>query len=180
MEILNNVSVIIQIILFLAFIILVVSLIGYVKKLMTKIEDLQNDVNKFKVRLDPLIDDTQELVKKLNRISEKVDDNITIVKTTLEKVRDAAENVIDFKDRIIRTAEPPILDTVKAFSAIVKGVKTFVEKWKSGKEVHSGYSDDNLLFDSAPESDFDINKEYDDINKELNEVRKKLEEMKKV
>ncbi len=180
MEILTTVSVIIQIILFIAFIVLVVSLTGYVKKLMIKVDKLQDDLEKFKIRIDPVIDDTQLLVKKLNGISEKIDDNIGIVKNTLERVSSAADDIIRLKDRVVRSIEPPIFDTISAFSAIVKGVKVFSEKWKSLKPVKShSKEDENILFETnINESEAD--KEYNDINKELNDVRRKLEDMKRV
>lgn len=182
LEILNIVSVIIQIILFIALIIAVFSLSNYVKLLMKRVDVLQDDFNKFKVKVDPLIDDTRTMVQKINKISDKVDDNFEYVTKTLDKLRAATDDVINFKDRIIRRAEPPIFDTINAFSAIVKGVKVFTDTWSKNKPSRTHYEveDNNLLFDTNSDSEFELDKEYDDINKELNEVRKKLEEMKKV
>lgn len=148
---------------------------------MQRVEVLQNDFNKFKVKVDPLIDDTKILIQKVQNIAEKVDDNVIYITKAIEKVKTAIDDVVDFKDKIVRKAEPPIVDTITAFSAIVKGVKVFTETWKSKRiEKHHHDHDDELLFDAGNDSDFELEKEYDDINKELNEVRKKLEEMKKV
>ena len=180
-EVLNIVSVIIQIILFIVLIIAVFALSSYVKSLMKRVEVLQDDFEKFKVKVDPLIDDTKVLIQKVQSIAEKVDDNVVYITKAVEKVRTAIDDVVDFKDKIVRKAEPPIVDTITAFSAIVKGIKVFSETWKSKRtEKHHIKHDDELLFDAGNDSDFELEKEYDDINKELNEVRKKLEEMKKV
>lgn len=149
---------------------------------MARVEILQDDIANFKLRVDPLIDDTRTLIQKINKISDKVDDNFEYVTKTLEKIRTATDDVIEFKDKILRRAEPPIFDTINAFSAIVKGVKVFTDTWSRNKPVRSHYEveDNNLLFDTNSENEFELDKEYDDINKELNEVRKKLEEMKRV
>jgi hypothetical protein len=183
LEILNIVSVIIQIILFIALIVTVFSLTKYVKLLMVRVDGLQEDLNKFKTSVDPLIEDTRTMIQKINKVSDKVDENFVYVTKTLEKIGNATDDIINFKDKIFRKAEPPILDTISAFAGIVKGVKVFTDTWKSNRPVRSQHhhiEDDNLLFDANGESDFELEREYDDINKELNEVRKKLEEMKRV
>ena len=176
-QILLSISVIIQIILFVAFIVLIFSLTGYVKKLIGKTEELKTDLNNFKVRLEPLIDDTLELVKKLNTISGKVEDNIDTVKKVTERVKDLTEDIYEFKNRLQRKIEPPINDTINFYNALIRGIKVFTEKIKSPKGKTPS---DNLLFDDKIDYDVEIKEEYNDINKELNEVRKKLEEMKRV
>jgi uncharacterized protein YoxC len=182
LEILNIVSVIIQIILFAALIVVVVSLTKYVKQLMSRVDVLQEDLNKFKSSVEPLIDDTRTMIQKINKVSDKVDENFVYVTKTLEKLGNATDDIINFKDRIFRKAEPPIFDTISAFAGIVKGIKVFTDTWKNNRPVRTNHpvEEDNLLFDSSSDSDFELEKEYDDINKELNEVRKKLEEMKRV
>ncbi len=175
------ISVIIQIVLFIALIIAVISLSSFVKSLMKRFEQLQDDFNKFKTKVDPLIDDSKILIQRVNSIADKVDSNIVHLTHAVDKVRTAVDDVVDFKNKIVRKAEPPILDTISAFTSIVKGVKVFTETWKSHRpEKPFRRHDDELLFDSTSDSDFELEKEYEDINKELNEVRKKLEEMKRV
>ena len=176
-QILSVVSIIIQIVLFIAFIVLIFILSGYVKKLTVKTEELKNDLNNFKVRLEPLIDDTLELVKKLNNISGKVEENMDTVKKITDRVKDMTEDIYDFKNRLQRKIEPPINDTINFYNALIKGIRVFTERVKTPKQKSSS---DNLLFDDKIDYDVEIKEEYNDINKELNEVRKKLEEMKRV
>jgi uncharacterized protein YoxC len=170
-----------QIILFIAFIVLIFILSGYVKKLILKTDQLHEDINNFKTKLDPLIDDTIELVKKINNISDKVEDNIDVLRKATDKVKTLVDDVVEFKDKIQNKIEPPINDTIQFYIALVKGIKAFSGKIKNYYPSKKS-SNDNLLFDVEEKIDYDseIKEEYNDINKELNEVRKKLEEMKKV
>lgn len=176
-QILLSISIIIQIILFIAFIVLIFSLSRYVKKLIGKTDELKDDVNNFKIRLEPLIDDTLDLVKKLNVISGKVEENIDTIKKATEKVKDLTEDIYDFKNNLQKKIEPPINDTINFYNALIRGVKAFTDRLKGQKEKQPS---DNLLFDDKIDYDVEIREEYNDINKELNEVRKKLEEMKRV
>jgi hypothetical protein len=189
LEVFNIISVIIQIILFVVGIVLILGLTKYLKGLMTKVEDVQKDLNNFKIKLEPLIDDSLQLVKKLNVISDKVEDNIDVVKTTVLKIKDATDKVIEFEQNLQNKIEIPVLDTINTYTAIVKGVKTFFDKLRTGKKdvpapiaVRNKIDEDDMIFDTGDKT-FDnnsIEEEFNDINKELNDVRKKLEEMKKV
>jgi len=151
---------------------------------MIKVEGLQDDVNKFKITVEPIVDDSRILVKKLNNIFGKVEDNLDVVTNTVEKVRDTVDSIIDIEQRIQRKIEVPLFDSINSVSAIFRGVKVFFERIKSpGRHLISktpseipeiNNEEDEILFDD------EIQEEFNDINKELNEVRKKLEEMKKV
>lgn len=183
-NILFNISVVIQIIVFIALIALIVSLTKIIKGLTLKVESLQDDFTKFKVKVDPLIDETLVTMKKINSIAQSIDENLDGVKGTVDKVRNTVEHITDFVEGLRKRVEPSVYDTVNGYSAIVQGVKAFIEKLKSGsnKTYRAAYKE-NLLFEppeSSENEEYDFEDEFKDINKELNEVRKKLEEMKKV
>lgn len=172
---LNITSVIIQIILFITFIVLVVALIKVLKKLILKVDDLQMDVNKYRDKVEPLIDDTHEVIKRINNISDKIENGVDSVNEAIRNVKDVVNNVVEFEQRIQRKIEPPVFDTINTYIAIIKGIKTFIEKIKSGREsvIERSEGLDSEIYDD------EIREEYNDINKELNEVRKKLDDMKK-
>lgn len=183
------VSVIIQIILFIAIIFLVLSMIKVIKSLSVRIEFLQRDFDDFKKKIEPGIEDSIILIKKVNKIADSVENNINKVEEITDKFKDFSEEVIEFGSKIKERIEPPVLDTIITFTAVFKGIKTFFEKLKSHDKIKS--SDANYLFEEkdkisespGQEKMQSFDKEVDesgDINKELNEVRKKLEEMKKV
>jgi len=148
-----------------------------------KVETLQDDFTKFKIKIEPLIDETLVTLKKINSIAQTIDENLDGVKGTVDKVRNTVENITDFVEGLRRKVEPSINDTVNGYSAVVKGIRAFVEKFKSGDKMINKPYNDNLLFEPSESPDneeYDFEDEFKDINKELNEVRKKLEEMKKV
>ena len=155
---------------------------------MFKVEALQDDVNKIKTNLDPLIDDSRKQVIKLNSVFEKIDNNLDVLKGTVDKIRDTVDSVMAFEQKIQSKIESPVLDTVNAYVAIVKGLKVFFEKM-SEKRTKPLLSRHRSVKDTSPKESFEedemifddeIQEEFNDINKELNEVRKKLEEMKRV
>ena len=86
-------------------------------------EGLQDDVNKFKTRFDPLLDDSRKLINILNSVFGKVDDNIDVLKDSVVKVRDTVDNIIEFEQRLQSKIESPVMDSINAYSALVKGIK---------------------------------------------------------
>jgi uncharacterized protein YoxC len=178
-----NISIVIQIIVFVALIFLVVSLTKIVKGLTNKVDSLQNDFEKFKTKVDPAIDETLVLLKKVNKVADKIDDNIETIKSAVDKVKDTSSEIMDFALTVKRKAEPSILNYVSAFNAFTKGTQVFFNRLKGNPDRIEAH-DENFLFDEHLENNsdttIDFESEFKDINKELNEVRKKLEEMKKV
>jgi len=186
MEVLNIISILIQIILFITLIVLVISLFGYTKRLTIKVELLQDDVNKFVSHAEPLIDDTRKFISILHDVTDKVNDNMDVLKGTVERIKNTVDSVLEFEQRIQTKIESPVMDSINTYSAIIKGITVFFERIKENKyktfrksrpEIESpkgNYNEDDIIFDD------EIQEEFNDINKELNEVRKKLEEMKKV
>ncbi len=182
------ISVIIQIIVFIAVIFLVYALIKIIKSLSVKVENLQKDFDDFKVKIEPGIEDGIVLIKKVNRIADRVEDNIHKIEDVTDKFKNFSDEVISFGTKLKDRVEPPVLDTVTTITALYKGIKVFFEKLKTNDKLTS--KDENFLFEDTKtvtktakgeEVKTSENKdEFQDINKELNEVRKKLEEMKKV
>jgi len=180
------ISVIIQIIVFITVILLVVSLIKIIKSLSVRIDSLQKDFDDFKVKIEPGIEDSIVLIKKVNRIADVVENNIHKVEEVTDKFKNFSEEIVDFGSRIKERIEPPVLDTIITISAVYKGLKVFFDKLKNQNRTKS--QEENFLFDKSVKNDEPQSEEkkdtkeeeIEDINKELNEVRKKLEEMKKV
>ena len=178
-----NISIIIQIIVFVALIYLVVSLTKIIKGLTSKVDSLQSDFDNFKTKVDPAIDETLILLKKVNKVADKIDDNILTIRSAVDKVKDTSSEIMDFALTVKRRVEPSVMNYVSAFNAFSKGAQVFFNRLKSNPERIEA-REQNYLFDEHLENNndntIDFESEFNDINKELNEVRKKLEEMKKV
>ena len=53
------------------------------------------------------------------------------MRESVGSLREVVDNVVDFERKIQSRIEGPILDTVSTAAAVVKGVKTFVERMRS-------------------------------------------------
>lgn len=182
-SILLNISIVIQIIVFIALIYFAVSMIKIIKGLKNKVDSFQIDFDNFKTKVDPAIDETLILLKKVNKVVDKIDVNILTIKGAVDKVKDTSSEIMDFVLTVKRKVEPSVMNYVTSITAFTKGTQAFFSKLKSDNE-RVELQDENFLFDEHLEDNndtpIDYENEFKDINKELNEVRKKLEEMKRV
>lgn len=161
--------------------------IKQMKKASDKIDELSDSVKKFQTSLDPVIAKTTTFLDTANSITKKVDENMSILSTTTESLKTVADNIVEFEEKLRSKIEPPVMDTITSYTAIVKGVKTFVEKFRAYRSEDKTTYDDEYDYEyeeGSNESDeiiYDtkIYKEVEDLNSELNEVRKKIEELKK-
>jgi uncharacterized protein YoxC len=178
-----NISIVIQIVVFISLIYLVVTLTKIIKGLTEKVENLQKDFDGFKTKVDPAVEEALVLLKKVNKVADKIDDNIVTIKSAVDKVKDTSSEIMDFALNVKRRVEPSIIDSVNSFNAFSKGVRVFFDRLKLKRDL-AEKPEENFLFDEHIENNndntIDFESEFTDINKELNEVRKKLEEMKKV
>lgn len=157
------------------------------KKASDKIDELSGSFKKFQTSLDPVIEKTSTFLDTANSITKKVDDNMAILSTTTESLKTVAENIVEFEEKLRSKIEPPVMDTITSYTAIIKGVKAFVDKFKSFRSDEKAMYDDEYDYEyedgyKEPENDIydnKIHREVEDLNKELNDVRKKIEELKK-
>ena len=158
-------------------------MIKIIKSLTIKIDSLTSDFNNFKTKVDPAIDEALVLLKKVNKVVDKIDDNILTIRSAVDKVKDTSSEIMDFALNVKRKVEPSVMNYVSAFNAFSKGTQVFFNRLKSNPDRIESH-EENFLFDEHLENNndntIDFESEFKDINKELNEVRKKLEEMKKV
>lgn len=177
LQITQLVTNIIVILLLLGFTIFLFIFIKKTKQVSQKFEELSSEVKDFRKDLSPLIDTFNKLGDKFLVITSKVDDTVDLAKSIVERGKEMTDDVVEFEQKIKKNVEPSIMETIYTYSALVKGVKTFIDRFKNhSSNGASGHSD--LDIEAQVYSD-EIREEYADINKELNEVREKLEELKR-
>lgn len=162
-------------------------IVKQMKKVSGKIDELSDSVKKFQTSVDPIVEKASKFMDTANSIIKKVDDNMDVLSSTTESLKSVAENIVEFQQKLRSRIEPPVMDTIISYSAIVKGVRAFVDKFKSLHSKDKTKYDDEYDYEYEEQSDMysdnehnqKIYREVDDLNKELNEVRKKIDELKK-
>lgn len=163
---------IILILLFIGLVILVFGFIKQAKKITAKIEGLSGDLADIKPKAAETIDKINSLSDNVNGVVTKVNENVHVLSTVVDKFKDTAESIIEFEKKIQSTIEPPVMETLNTVTAVSAGVKTFIDSWKRNKSSDKSNIDLNEKLEDLNESIIDVNKELEEVNTRLSDLQK--------
>lgn len=115
---------------FLAFAALCVYLIVAISKIRNSFTKIQEDVNELNRNATPLFENLKIISDKFRSISENVDDQVTVLRSSVESIREMTDTIVSFEKNIQHEIEGPLMEAVSFVSALVKAVKAFTTKMK--------------------------------------------------
>ena len=107
----------------------------YVIVVLLRVRDILNNVEKdFKemtTRAIPILENLEFITSRVKGITENIDDQVVSVKESLGTIRQMAMNVVELERKVQERIEGPVLESVAVAAAIVKGVRTFLDRVRS-------------------------------------------------
>jgi uncharacterized protein YoxC len=178
-----------QFLLFAGLLVMIMKLIKAIDNVSAKVDSVQNEVKNVSAKVDPVIQNVNNVISTVGSITEKVNDNMSVVKDAVDKLKETADDIMQFEKKIRRNIEPPVMETITTFNAVIKGITTFIGKLKGLKSIPARSTNGNSQYYGEDEFDeidevtdearSEINRRYEDINKELDEVRSRLSDLKR-
>lgn len=89
---------------------------------------MEKDLKEVTSRLLPVLDNMEFVTARLKSISESIDDQVMIVRDSIGSVREITDSIVAIERKVQERIEGPILDSVAFVAALIKGVRTFLEK----------------------------------------------------
>jgi uncharacterized protein YoxC len=123
METVLSVSKIIVLLSLSALCIYVIVVLGKVRN---TIVNLGKDVKDLNAKVAPVMENLDAITGKVRRITENLNDEVAIVRSSAEAVRDMTLHIVEFERKVQQQMEGPVLEAVGFLAAIVKGVRTFL------------------------------------------------------
>ncbi len=93
-----------------------------VRELLT---DMRKDLGEISGKAMPVLDNLNVITEHLKSVSEKVDDQVGLVKGSLESVKQAADNFVSLEQRLQDSFEEPMLRLSAILNAVVSRVSSF-------------------------------------------------------
>ena len=91
---------------------------------------LRRDVSEFVQRAKPVLENLAFVTDKLKSTAQKIDDNVDIVKSSLNSLKSVADNVVGLEERVQQRLEEPILQVASIIGAIVSAVGVFFDRFR--------------------------------------------------
>lgn len=119
-----------EIVLIIAQIVALVSVSALCLYLISVLGQFRRDVSDFTRRARPVLDNLSTITENLKSASEKIDDQVDIVKGSLQSFKDVADNVLLFERRVQERLEEPILQVATVLGTIVNTVAAFIKGFR--------------------------------------------------
>ena len=117
-----------QIVALACFSVLSVMLIVILLRVKSLIVELQDDLREIRTRSVPVLDNLEAITSKVRTISENIDEQVEGVRDSIASIRSVADDIVLLERRVQERVEGPVLDTVAYLVAIIKGLRTFIER----------------------------------------------------
>lgn len=118
-----------------AQIILVVSLAGLaiylvivLAKVKTLLVQIESDVKNVSARVIPVLENMEVITSKLRSITANFDDQMTIVKSSVQSIKEIADSIVEFERRVQDRIEAPVLEVAGILGSVVRGIAAFINR----------------------------------------------------
>jgi archaellum component FlaC len=103
-------------------------MIAHARAILTGVE---KDLKELSTHAIPVFENLEVITEKVKNITENIDDQVEMVKHSINTIKEVADNIVSFERRVQERIEEPVLETVSVFAALFKGVRTFVERLRA-------------------------------------------------
>ena len=86
---------------------------------------IQKDLTEIGAKAKPVLENLQVITESLKSVSSKIDDHVGLVKGSLESVKNAADNIVAFEQRIQDSLEEPVLRRSTMVAAFVNRIASY-------------------------------------------------------
>ncbi len=107
---------------------LCIYLIVVLLRVRSVLDGIEKDFKEMTTRAVPVLENMEFITSRVKSITESVDDQVLIVRESISSMKDVADNIVALERRVQERVEGPILDTIGFVAAVLKGVRTFVER----------------------------------------------------
>jgi len=95
----------------------------------------RRDVSDFTQRARPVLENLAFITERLKSASTKIDEQVDIVKGSLQSFKDVADNVLLFERRVQERLEEPIMQVASVLGTIVSSIAAFLKGFRGQEKV---------------------------------------------
>ena len=89
---------------------------------------VEKDLKDLAARALPILENTEYITARLKSVAENVDEQVLTVRESIASIKEIADNVVALERKVQDRIEGPVLDGVSFLSAVVTGVRTFIQR----------------------------------------------------
>ena len=124
----NNLLMFGQIILVLSLAGLAIYLFIVLAKVKTLLVQIESDVKNVSARVIPVLENMEVITSKLRSITANFDDQMTIITSSVQSIKEIADSIVDFERRVRDRIAAPVLEVAGILGSVVRGIAAFINR----------------------------------------------------
>jgi len=120
-----------QIVALAALTIVCVYLVGVLGRVRSILAIVENDIRELTAKALPVFSNLEVITEKIKNVSENIEEQIDLVKSSINSIKEIADNVVNFERKVQERIEEPVLETVGTVAAVIKGFRTFMARLRA-------------------------------------------------
>ena len=124
----NTFLIIVEIIALLCLSAVCIYLLIVLVRLKDMLSGMEKDLKEITARTLPVLDNMEFITARVKSITENIDDQVMMVRDAISSVREISDSVVALERKVQERIEGPILDSVAFVAALIKGVRTFLDR----------------------------------------------------
>jgi uncharacterized protein YoxC len=124
----NTFLIIVEIIALLCLSAVCIYLLIVLVRLKDMLSSMEKDLKEITARTLPVLDNMEFITARVKSITENIDDQVMMVRDAIGAVREISDNIVALERKVQERIEGPILDSVAFVAALIKGVRTFLDR----------------------------------------------------
>lgn len=125
---LKDILAIVEILALLALTVLCIYLVTVTVRVRNILNIVESDLKEFSAKAIPILDNLDVITNKIRAVTENIDEQVEIVKSSVRAFKEVADNILGFEQRIQSRIEEPVFESVGAVAAVVKGLRAFFSR----------------------------------------------------
>jgi uncharacterized protein YoxC len=117
-----------QIILVLSLAALAMYLVVVLTKVKTLLTQIESDVKEVSSKVIPVLENMEVITSKLRSITANFDDQMTIVRSSVQSIKEIADSIVEFERRVQDRIEAPVLEVAGILGSVVRGIAAFINR----------------------------------------------------
>lgn len=85
------------------------------------------------IKILPTLDNLEAITSKLRGVVENFDEQMAILRNSVETVKSVADNVAAFERKVQHAIESPIMDVMNTIGGVIRGFSSFITRITGGR-----------------------------------------------
>lgn len=117
-----------QILVLLSLSALAIYLVVVLSKVKDMLSTVEVNIKEVSARAIPVLENMEALTGKLRTITDNIDDQMTMIRNSLQTLRDVTEKIARFEQKVQDHIEGPVMEVASVVGGFISGIAGFLHR----------------------------------------------------